>query len=65
MTVHVCAWGFIWTSLFIFVNGQTGDDAKVLRNKLFTSNAYDKAIRPTDNQTDPIGMSHVMNFQAA
>ena len=54
----------VWTSFLIFAHGQTGEDAKALRTKLFTTDAYDRTIRPIDNQTAPLGMTLVINFKA-
>lgn len=40
-------------------NGQTAADVKRLRTKLFVTDGYNKMIRPTDNQTQPIGNDYL------
>jgi len=44
------------------VNGQTATDAKNLRTQLFVTDAYDRRVRPIDNQSQPIGMVTLQLF---
>ncbi|KAL3831897.1 hypothetical protein ACJMK2_023591 [Sinanodonta woodiana] len=38
------------------INAETSDDAKILLNKLFTTDAYNKAVRPSYDQNLPTGI---------
>jgi hypothetical protein len=37
-----------------------GNDAKNLRKQLFVTDGYDKKVRPSNNQSDPIGMTNFL-----
>ncbi|KAK3590161.1 hypothetical protein CHS0354_041215 [Potamilus streckersoni] len=55
----------VYASLLVFllmshipkINPQTPDDTKKLLTKLFTTDAYNKAVRPIDDQTKAISVS--------
>ncbi|KAH3889738.1 hypothetical protein DPMN_013800 [Dreissena polymorpha] len=40
------------------VTCQTGANVKALKQKLFVTDAYDYKVRPTDNQSEPIGKKY-------
>ena len=52
-----------WLCILLFVLGigiqqglcATGTDAKNLRTQLFVTDGYDKKVRPSNDQSDPIG----------